>query len=1264
MEKTWQIWIDTGGTFTDCLALNPEGKLKRAKVLSNSSLRGFISKVIDKNHLKISEKWSAPDDFITGFEFRLLDFEHEKVIIKYYDSQNSILEISGNVPFNFESNIAFEVISPNEAPILAAKLVTQTSYNQTLPPLNMRLGTTRGTNALLERKGAPIALFITKGFGDLLQIGTQQRPDLFALNIIKPEPLYKSVIEVRERISANGSILQPMDLEELKSEVEKLVEQGFIDAAVAFLHSYKNQINEQQLADYLLENGFSTVSLSSQLAPFLKILPRAETAVVDAYLSPVINKYLANVLKPIRSGKLHVMTSAGGLIQANSYHPKDSLLSGPAGGVVGAAFTGKQSGFNKIIAFDMGGTSTDVARFDGDFEYLFEHKVGDAHLVAPALAIESVAAGGGSICSFDDTKLTVGPESAGASPGPACYGAGGPLTLTDVNLLLGRLDPNRFEIPIDRKKAEIEIEQIKQAIEEKTGEKINIESILEGFLNIANERMADAIRKISLRKGYDPTEYTLVAFGGAGAQHACGVAEKLGMSEILIPKNAGLLSALGLGQAVIERFAQRQILLLLEEVHENIQTWFEELSVEVKLLVKNEGIFEANIQIRRKILNLRFVGQDSTLSIDYEKNIPIRQAFEERYRTIYGHWPENCKIEIESIRVVASSFGMNSEFLDESSQIQVNQPRTISKSWFDGNWREIPTVERDALKPGDILKGSTLVFELHSASVLDLGWKAEIDSFGTIICRRQKGQVKKSQLSEPEVVKLELFTNRFQSIAQEMGEILRRTALSTNVKERLDFSCALLDPDGELVVNAPHIPVHLGAMGFCLRALKMELSLQPGDVVMTNHPSYGGSHLPDITVITPVFVNNNELIGYVANRAHHAEIGGIRPGSMPPMAKNLAEEGVVIPPTYIIKQGEAKWDDVQNQFENSKYPSRSVEENLTDLNAAVAANQKGMTALQQLVSSYGQDTVLHYMEALKQRAESKVREALRKLPNGIYEALEKLDDGSPLKVKIEINNDHAKIDFSGSADVHPGNMNAVPAIIHSAVIYVLRLLLNEQLPLNEGLMRAIELNIPPGILNPSFPADATEAPSIVGGNVETSQRLVDTLLKALKLVACSQGTMNNVLFGSDKYSYYETICGGCGAGPDFHGANAVHSHMTNTRITDPEIVENRFPVRIEKFAIRANSGGEGKHRGGNGTIREITFLDKMSLSVLSQHRKEKPYGLKGGKPGKKGSQQVIRKNGEIEEIGSIDGCIVNSGDRLIVKTPGGGGFGKTENNEQ
>ena len=1256
MEKTWQIWIDTGGTFTDCLALASDGCLKRAKVLSNSSLRGFISKVFDKNRYQISDKWSAPDNFINGFEFQLLDVKHEKLFVENYNSYNSTIKISKNIPRNIPGNSAFEVISPEEAPILAAKLVTQTTAGQTLPFLNMRLATTRGTNALLERKGAPIALFITKGFGDLLQIGTQQRPDLFALNIIKPEPLYQSVIEVPERLSADGSILQPIDLKDLRNKIKLLVKQGITDAAVALMHSYKNPIHEKRLANLLLELGFSTVSLSSQLAPFIKILPRAETAVVDAYLSPVINKYLENVLRPIGSGKLHVMTSTGGLIQSNSYHPKESLLSGPAGGVVGAAFIGKQSGFDKIIAFDMGGTSTDVARFDGDFEYLFEHKVGDAHLVAPALAIESVAAGGGSICSFDGTKLKVGPESAGASPGPACYGAGGPLTLTDVNLLLGRLDPNRFEIPIDRKKAEIEINRIKKSIEEKTCENVTIETVLDGFLNIANERMADAIRKISLRKGYDPSEYVLVAFGGAGAQHACGVAEKLGMNEILIPKDAGLLSALGLGQALFERFAQRQILQPLEESQENICSWLEELSCEAKLLVKSEGISEKEIQIRRKILNLRFVGQDSTLSIDYNIEIPIRQAFEKRYRTVYGHWPANRKIEIESIRVVVSSQEKSENILDDK-QISFDNADTFFKSWFDGAWVENKVFERNSLNPGLKLTGPSLIFEQHSATSLDVGWKAEIDAYDTIICRKQKAEIRVSEHLEPEVVSLELFTNRFQSIAQEMGEMLRRTALSTNVKERLDFSCALLDPDGELVVNAPHIPVHLGAMGLCVRALKKEFRLQSGDVIMTNHPSFGGSHLPDITVVTPVFINQ-ELIGYVANRAHHAEIGGIRPGSMPPMAKNLAEEGVVIKPTFIIKQGVSNWEEVRNLFANSMFPSRAVEENLTDLNAAVAANQKGLSSLQQLVSNYGHKTVLHYMAALKLRAETKVREALQKLPDGIYEALEKLDDGSPLQVKIEIKGDQARIDFSGSAGVHPGNMNAVPAIVHSAVIYVLRLLVSEPLPLNEGLMRAIELNIPTGILNPTFPEDATKAPSIVGGNVETSQRLVDTLLKALKIVACSQGTMNNVLFGSDKYSYYETICGGCGAGPNFQGARAVHSHMTNTRITDPEIVENRFPVRIEKFAIRKNSGGDGKYCGGDGTIREITFLDKMSLSVLSQHRKEKPYGLEGGGPGKTGNQQVIRKNGEIDKLNSIDGCDVNPGDCLIIKTPGGGGFGK------
>ncbi len=1253
----WQIWIDTGGTFTDCLALDPTGTLHREKVLSSSALRGSVTEVISPKRFRVNVKWSAPADLIKGFRFRLLEKDHSELWIEKYHPSTSTVELDGPLPGGIPPDAPFEVHSPEEAPILAARLVTGTPMGSPLPGMSMRLATTRGTNALLERRVAPVALFITEGFRDLLRIGNQQRPDLFTLDIRKPEPLYGAVIEVPERIAADGSILEPLQLDTVTKEVTRLVESGIRCAAVALMHSYLNPRHEQELAEYLLKNGFEHVSCSSNLAPFIKILPRGETSVVDACLSPIIDDYLNRVQRPLTGGTLHVMTSAGGIVQSLFLHAKDCLLSGPAGGVVGAVLAGGHSGFSRIIAFDMGGTSTDVARFDGDYDYVFEYEVGDAHLVAPALSIESVAAGGGSICSFDGMELRVGPESAGAQPGPACYGAGGPLTLTDVNLLLGRLDSSRFEIPIETDSANRELEKILTLIRKYKDKDVSRENLLEGFHDIANERMADAIRRISIRRGYDPRDYTLVAFGGAGGQHACAVAEKLAIETILIPRDAGLLSALGLGHAVIERFAERQILQQLDTVQVNVPKWFQELSEEAIANLEREGVQRNEIEIRRRIANLRFSGQDSVLQIEYDESLSLRKAFESKYKAIFGHWQEERPVEVESIRAVASSRPIDDiKRREKSAPYDAKSDRHV-RAYFNGAWQQVPAFERSDLSPGARIRGPSLIFERHSMTVVGSSWVAEVNDADSLILKKVRERAEKAGHIHPEVVRLELFTNRFRTIAQEMGEMLRRTAISTNVKERLDFSCAVLDRDGELVVNAPHIPVHLGSMGLCVRTLLEVLPMGPGDVIITNHPKFGGTHLPDVTVVTPVYLPRGRLLGFVANRAHHAEIGGARPGSMPPTATTLVEEGVVIPPMYLVKDGEAHRDDLYRYLSGTPFPSRAMKENLADIRAAVAANRSGERALLKLAEEQSAETVWHYMRALKDRAEFKIRSALRNIPDGRYEALERLDDGTPLRVQVKITGDEAVIDLAGSGDIHPKNLNATPAIVYSVVMYVLRLLVNEPLPLNEGLMRAVTVNIPPGILNPPFPDDPSRAPAVVGGNVETSQRLVDTLLKALGIAACSQGTMNNVLFGTDRFSYYETVCGGCGAGHSFDGASAVHSHMTNTRITDPEVIEHRYPVRVERFAIREGSGGRGMYRGGDGAIREISFLEKMSLSVLGQHRNSNPYGLEGGEPGKSAKQHVVRSSGEIVKLESIDGCEVHPGDRFVIETPGGGGYG-------
>jgi 5-oxoprolinase (ATP-hydrolysing) len=1263
----WRVWVDTGGTFTDCVAVTPAGEVRRAKVLSSSALRGLVDAMPAADMVETAAEWVAVDHLIQGFAFRVLGSALPPVRVRGYDPRSGRIHLQDPWPERIAPGTAFEVASDEEAPVLAARLVTETPAGAPLPPLSMRLATTRGTNALLERKGVRVALFVTRGFRDLLRIGTQQRPDLFALAVRRPPPLYAAVIEVPGRLAADGAELAPLDTSELAPQVERLVADGVRVAAVSLMHAYLNPAHEDELAAFLRDAGFEHVSRSAALAPSIRQLPRAQTAVVNAYLAPVIDEYLERVGAAIphlahggSGGGLHVMTSAGGLVHPDEFHAKDSLLSGPAGGVVGATRAGALSGFGRVIAFDMGGTSTDVARFDGDFEYTWEHEVGGVSLMAPALAIESVAAGGGSVCTLDTNGLRVGPESAGAMPGPACYGAGGPLTITDVNLLLGRLGRARLGIPVFPDAASAALEELGAALESRHGAPVSSEPLLEGLLDIADETMADAIRGISLRKGYDPAEYALVAFGGAGAQHGCRLAARLGMRTVIVPADAGLLSALGLGHAVMERFAVRQVLAPLGASPSDdaaLNAIFEILGTEASAAVAREGISTDEIVIRRRIANMRYQGQDATLQVEWEESGALLQRrFEARYLEVYGHRAESRALEVEAVRVVASSRAVV-ESPKRATAAYRPDATGSARAWVGGGWRSVPIHARAELRPGARLQGPCIVEESHSGTFVEPGWSGEVDGSGALVLRAAAAEaLDRTAIRAPEAVTEELFINRFLALVGEMGDQLRRTALSTNVKERLDFSCALLDPAGELVANAPHIPVHLGALGLCVRRVRGTLDLEPGDVVVTNHPAYGGSHLPDVTVITPVYDAATVLLGYVANRAHHAELGGSRPGSMPPAATTLAEEGVVIPPSYIVRRGEERWSEVRGLLEGGRYPSRAVEDNLADLRAQVAANHRGAALLREMARAHGSDAVRRYMGALQARAERRAREALGRVPAGRYEAVERLDDGSRIHASIRIAGGEARVDFAGSSPVHPGNLNATPAIVRSAVLYVVRLLVDEPLPLNEGMMRPVELAIPTGLLNPDFPADETQAPAVVGGNTEVSQRLVDTLLKALGMAACSQGTMNNVLWGSADFGYYETVCGGSGAGPGWAGESAVHCHMTNTRITDAEVVEHRYPVRVERFEIRRGSGGAGRWPGGDGAVREIAFLKPMSLSVLTQHRVERPYGGAGGEPGAAGRQTVVRADGGSFELAPVDGCEMEPGDRLILETPGGGGW--------
>ena len=1236
------IYIDTGGTFTDSLAYH-DGVWKRLKVLSNSALR-FVCAQVQDHQLQLA---SVPDiqlDVVIGYE--LFELASNTLIGKITSVQIATQTVTlDRICAPSLCNHVVELRSREEVPVFAARLLTGTRLLDPLPPLQLRLATTKGTNALLERKGAPPILLISRGFKDLPIIGTQQRSELFSLEIKRPPPLFQAVIEVDPACRNWNSIEQALR--------PFLLHDSGTPIAIALKNSYKDPSDEQFLYRAVRELGFTYISTSSDLAPLIRLLPRTQTTIVDAYLAPILHEYLANVTQPLAEAPLLVMNSAGGLERPSEYRPKDSLLSGPAAGVKGVEAIGAWSERTRLISFDMGGTSTDVCRLDGKPELRFEHHIGDATVFTPLLAIETVAAGGGSICYLEHEELRVGPESAGAYPGPACYGAGGPLTITDVNLLLGRLFPSGFGIPLDVARAQEALDKllgdaaISLIQNTNTSPNPNHLAYLDTWLQLANERMADAIRRISIRKGYDPSEYTLVSFGGAGGQHACAVSRLLGIRSILFPLDAGLLSAWGLQGAVREKTLQYQLLqplkVALPEIRQRMQR------------IANDDR-EDRFRVDRVLLGMRFKGTDSVEWIHYEEQVDPETAFKTQFERIYGFVPDR-EIEVESCRMVlraeARAFQRPEPYRKPSGQALRTQRMRYGASWID-----TPVYQRSDLPTFAELEGPLLVIDPYSTLVVDPGWNLIVREDGLLeAVDRQKVELPPMATGSL-VAQLSLDAARLQTIALEMGEQLQRTSLSVNVKERLDFSCAILDPKGYLVVNAPHIPVHLGAMGKCVRAVLNKMCIDEGDVVVTNHPGFGGSHLPDVTVITGVFNEQGIPLGFVANRAHHAEMGGLRPGSMPPRAQSLIEEGVVIPPTKIFVKGVPQWDVIHRLFIAGPYPSRNPKENEADLLAAVAANRLGAQRLIALSKRLGTDELLQSMQALYDHASRRMKQEIDQWDWTTRSATEHLDDGSRLQVHLEKTPKGLNIDFTGSSPVHPGNLNATPAIVHSVVMYAIRTLFSDTLPLNEGLLDVIDLHIPESLLSPRFDDDPAMCPAVVGGNVETSQRLVDTLLKAFDRVACSQGTMNNVLFGNDHFGYYETICGGSGAGPGFHGCSAVHTHMTNTRITDPEIMEWRYPVVVEQFQIRQGSGGDGMYKGGDGVIRKLRFTEPVELSILTQHRKIAPYGIRGGKSGKTGRQYIERKNSKLETLEGIDQSHLDAGEALIIETPGGGGYGK------
>ncbi|WP_395739422.1 hydantoinase B/oxoprolinase family protein [Prosthecobacter sp.] len=1187
----WRVAADTGGTFTDCHALDPQGRESRCKVLSTGHLRAVVAGG-DGMRYRLSGLPPLPSALLVGFRLNDVGGAAERSITAFDDSSG---EVVLDAPASWPVGTLLELSTGEEAPVLGARILTNTPPGREFPPLDLRIATTRATNALLEHKGGRIALFITRGFGDLLQIGDQRRSDLFALKHTPRVLFHEIACEVPERVSVSGEVLEALDESSVRTAAQSCLSQGITTAAIALLHGHAHPRHELRVAEILRECGFTHLTLSHQTAAFAKLLPRTQSTVADAYLHAPVQSFL-NGIRHV-SAAMQVMTSAGGLKTADDIRPKDMLLSGPAGGAIGAANAARRLGISKIITFDMGGTSTDVARIDSRPGYRFTQNVAGMQLLAPCVAIETVAAGGGSICQMTHHGLAVGPQSAGSNPGPACYGKGGPLTITDVNLLLGRFDPARAPIPLDLAAAQRRLSEL-HAQTDGSGTEADL---LHSLLRLAVEHMTDAIGRISIGEGYAPADHALLAFGGAGPQHACAVAEALGMQTILVPGHAGILSAVGLQEAVPEQIVEKEFRMPLSEAL---------VSGALKSVLP-DGL---QPRLRTQIAELRLKGQDTPLQVEFETADDLPRLYATAYERLFGYPPPASRVvELVSVRIIT---------------------------------REAASSAPESALHAEVLDPApALIQDAFSTIVIAPGWQVEkVTGFGHVL-RRQEAATAVPTLER------DLLRHRFHSIVSDMGALLCRTSISTNIRERLDFSCALLDAHGRLLSSAPHIPVHLGALGVCVREVAKAIALQPGDTIITNHPAYGGSHLPDVTLITPVHDGCGKLIGYIANRAHHAEIGGITPGSMPANATRLIEEGVVIAPRHLIRGGVSCFEEISRLLTSAAHPTRNLADNLADLHAQLAANLHGAERLRTLAD----ESLAGLMQSILEHSAEVMRTQIARLPDSIS-AQEKLDDSAVIAVSMRKAEGKLVLDFTGTSGVHPRNLNATTAIVRSAVLYVMRLMLQEDLPLNEGLTEPVEILCPESLLNPTFTGDAARDPAVVGGNVEVSQRLVDTLIKALGLQACSQGTMNNFLFGGAGFGYYETIAGGAGAGAAYHGASALHTHMTNTAITDPEIIEQRYPVRLWQFAIRRDSGGNGQWRGGDGVVREFEFLEPLTVSLLTQHRVEAPFGMNGGGAGECGRQTLVRAGAST----LLEGCTsfaVEAGDRVVMETPGGGGWG-------
>jgi len=1208
---SWEFWIDRGGTFTDIVARRPDGELVAHKLLSDNPEQYRDAAVAGIRHLL--------------------------------------------------------AVAPG-APIPVERIAS------------VKMGTTVATNALLERKGEPTVLVITGGFRDALRIAYQNRPRLFERRIVLPELLYARVVEADERIGAQGDVMRPLDEAALTTALQAAYNAGLRSCAIVLMHGYRYATHEQAAARIARGIGFPQVSVSHEVSPLMKLVARGDTTVVDAYLSPILRRYVGQVASDLPGARLLFMQSNGGLTDAWRFQGKDAILSGPAGGIVGMARASRHAGFDRVIGFDMGGTSTDVSHYAGEYEREFETLVAGVRMRAPMMSIHTVAAGGGSILHFDGARLRVGPDSAGANPGPACYRRGGPLAVTDANVMLGRVQPEFFphvfgphgNEPLDRAVVVKRFGELAQRIEQATGRRQTPEQVAAGFIEIAVGNMAEAIKRISVQRGHDVTRYTLTVFGGAGGQHACAVADALAMSTVFAHPLAGVLSAYGMGLA--DQTAMREMTIeqpLGDDALPALKASLETLAAQATASLQEQGVTSERIRLVPRA-HLKYEGTDTALAVGFGDLRSMREQFDGAYRQRFSFLMADRRLIVEtlSVEAIASGEAAVAAATERSARTDDLSPASRVQAHFDGRWHDTPLYRRDDTRPGDRIDGPAVIAEANATTVVEPGWQAQVTALDHLVLKRiapRPGRRAIGTTVDP--VMLEIFNNLFMSIAEQMGLRLQNTAYSVNIKERLDFSCALFDAEGNLIANAPHMPVHLGSMSESIKTVMRENAgrMVPGDAYVINDPYHGGTHLPDVTVITPVFDRGGrEILFYVGSRGHHADIGGIAPGSMPPFSCSLDEEGVrfinfrLIEGQGVDRPGRFHEDELMALLTGGTNPARNPAQNVADLRAQVAANEKGREELLRMVDQFGLDVVQAYMQHVQDNAEESVRRVITRLTDGQFEY--RLDNGAVIQVRVKVDRERrvATIDFTGTSPQLPNNFNAPSAVCVAAVLYVFRTLVDDVIPLNAGCLKPLDIVIPQGsMLNPDYPA------AVVAGNVETSSCITNALYGALGVMASAQGTMNNFTFGNERYQYYETISGGSGAGladprdpnSGFDGTDVVQTHMTNSRLTDPEVLEFRYPVLLESYAIRAGSGGTGRWRGGNGGTRRVRFLERMTASILANNRAIAPFGMAGGAPGEAGRNWVERVDGSREELPHIGSAEMAPGDVFVIATPGGGGYG-------